>query len=129
MIPQMKISNSNIVDGSVDVTEQYCNYAECKLVTVAGSEIGASVYYSSGLGGTYFRIRPSSSIGSIQNFKTLMQQYYANGHPLKVYFPLNTTTSQTKTLSDIPSLKNTTTTYKVTSGVNTSNMYIKYKGK
>ena len=125
---RFRISTSNIVDGNISVTEQKCNYAECKIVTVSGSETGASVYYSSGLGGTYFRIRPDITIGSIANFKTLMQQYYDSGHPLKIYYPSNTTEDTTLLLPDVM-LDKGINVLDVKTNVKPSNMKVTYKKK
>ena len=124
---RFKISSSNIVDGSIASTEQLCNYFECTNVTVGGGEIGASVYYSASLGGTYFRARPSSTY-TIEGFKDLLRELNSSGKPLKIYYPKSTLEEQTMNLPDIL-LNKGTNVVDVITGVKPSNMYVKYKGK
>lgn len=126
---RFKISVEQVGPGAQSTfPDQLCNYAECKVVTVSGGEIGASVYYSPSLNGSYFRIRPNTSYSSVTSFTNKVKQMYNDGNPLRIVFFISTPVEEQIQLPDIPSIKGTTI-YSVDTTVQPSNMYIKYKGK
>lgn len=126
-IARFTIANSQLSDTGIDYSAQLCNYFKCDQITTGGTTKGASVYYSSSLGGTYFRVRDDifkSSTVAKQFFKDL----YNSGKPCKIYYQSVAPTEESIELPDIL-LNKGTNVVDVETSLKPSNLWLKYKGK
>lgn len=122
-----RLSRVNIVKDTI-YTEQLCNYLKGEDVTTKDTKIGMSVYYSSSLIGTFFRMRTETQYDDVATLKEYLSNLYANGKPMEYYFATTETTEETIELPNIPTIKGTTI-LSVDTTIQPSNLEVTYKGK
>ena len=125
---RFKITNNQIVGQKVPFTEQKCNYTVCDEQTTKNTAQGVSIYYSSSLGGTFFRARDTVNFSKPSEYRAFIKSCSVNGKPFKVYFDSYGQTYETITLPNIPTHKGTTI-IEVDTEVLPSNMEVEYYGK
>ena len=82
---RFKVTTEQFADNSSS-SNQKCNYFVGANIATTNILEGASAYYSTSLGGTYFRIRDNNNFPTLADLKTFLKEKYAEGNPLKIYY-------------------------------------------
>ena len=99
-IYRYRLSVENIVKGT-NYTEQLCNYLQGEDITTKDTKIGMSVYYSSSLGGTFFRMRTGTQYENTSALKEYLSNLYTSGKPIEYYFATTEILEETMELPNI----------------------------
>lgn len=126
-ITRFIISPEQLVPSPMDAEsyqQQLCNFFPCDSITTTGSNKGGSVYYSSSVGGTTFRVR-YDNLTNLNRAKAFFKNCYDNGNPVKIYYQSLEPIEQTIILPIIPTFKGSTI-YSIETDTPPSNMTATY---